>query len=41
MAGQGYDSVDIFNDGEPVFFQRERVLVEPVEHGLQGGRYCQ
>ena len=25
VAGQGYDGVDIFNDGEPVFFQHERV----------------
>ncbi len=24
-VGQGYDAVDIFNDGEPVFFQHERV----------------
>jgi len=25
VAGEGYDGVDIFNDGEPVFFQHERV----------------
>ncbi len=25
LAGQGYDGVDIFNDGEPLFFQHERV----------------
>jgi len=25
IAGEGYDGVDIFNDGEPVFFQHERV----------------
>ena len=25
VAGQGYDGVDILNDGEPVFFQHERV----------------
>jgi|GEM_PF-3162789 len=25
VTGHGYDGVDIFNDGEPVFFQHERV----------------
>ncbi len=25
ISGHGYDGVDIFNDGEPVFFQHERV----------------
>lgn len=25
VAGEGYDGVDIFNDGEPLFFQHERV----------------
>jgi hypothetical protein len=25
LVGQGYDGVDIFNDGEPLFFQHERV----------------
>jgi hypothetical protein len=25
ISGEGYDGVDIFNDGEPVFFQHERV----------------
>ena len=41
VAGQGYDGVDIFNDGEPVFFQHERVWWNLLEHGLQGGRHRQ